>query len=1064
MKLHHRTTFSVLLPGLLLSGLVLTVGSTDVSASENETARAQQKFFEQHVRPMLIKHCYECHSEDKQKGALRVDAIGHLLAGGESGPAIVPGKPAESLLIEAVRYESYEMPPSGQLDDEKVRILEKWIEMGAPWPGQEAVATHKNAGEKITDEDRQFWSFQPLKNPQPPEVDPSWPHNEIDRFILRKLAANGLSPAAEADQLTLIRRLSFDLTGLPPTREQIDAFLADDSADAYEHLVDELLESPRYGEHWARFWLDLVRYAESDGFRKDDYRPDAWRYRDYVINSFNNDQPFDEFTREQIAGDEIDPTNPEALAATGFLRHGIYEYNQRDALTQWQDMLNDITDTVGDTFLGMGMGCARCHDHKFDPILQKDYYRLQAFFANLAMPYESPLATPAEIAAYQEQLAKWEAATADIRLKLNEMEQPKLEQFEHEMVMMFPEDVQEMWAKSDEQRTSYEKQICHLVELQVIDKQKTLANAFKGEEKKAWEALKKELAAFEDLKPKPLPTGLIVTDYGTDAPPTFIPSKERLGEIAPGFLTIFDPRVAHIEPMDDPIESTGRRTTLANWLTQDDHPLTTRVIVNRIWKEHFGAGIVDSPSDFGHLGESPSHPELLDWLAVNFVRNNWSLKWLHRNIVMSATYRQTSLRVDPQAQRLDPANRLLWRSNVRRLHAEEIRDAQLAVAGKLEHKVGGPGQTAASSKRRSIYTKVMRNSPDPLLAAFDFPDRMTSSPSRNVTTSPSQSLLLINGEWTLNRAREMAEQLENSGEQSLESKIRLAFEIALGRSPQETELQRLIEHAERVRSLEPPPANSSQPHVTTQVLEVHDSEVAPPVQLVEGSTLPTNQWTVQSTVLLKSLYPDATVRTIASHWDSHTSHPGWALGVTSTKSAYQPRNLILQFVGKNAAGERKYEVVPSNIHLKLNRPYQVTASVDLSDPTADGVLFVVKDLMTNKVRSAHVAHNVTQSEETSVPFVIGGRSQQQRHRWDGWIDEFRLLNSAISLEDIENDSWTPDPAAIVGSWTFDDRKHPARDTTHGLELVVQGQSNEPAPELVDLCHVLLNSNEFIYID
>lgn len=1043
---------------------IVSILSLDAQA-DDKTDREEIRFFEQNVRPLLVEHCYECHSDKKQKGDLRVDSIGELLAGGESGPSVEPHKPDESLLIEAVRYESYEMPPSGKLPDEKIAILEQWIKMGAPWPGQAHVAASRSENGKITDEDREFWSFQPLKDPEPPHLDNDhWSRNDIDRFVFRKLSDNEIAPAKEASKEKLVRRLYFDLIGLPPSPEQIDEFLSSESPTAYEELVDTLLASPRHGEHMARFWLDLVRYAESDGFRKDDYRPDAWRYRDYVIKSFNDDKPFDQFTREQIAGDEISPHDPEALTATGFLRHGIYEYNQRDAETQWQDMLNDITDTVSDTFLGMGMGCARCHDHKFDPILQKDYFRLQAFFANIAMPYDSPLVTHAQAVAFEKQQSIWEEAAHEIIARIHELEQPKLDSIERSLVKMFPEEIQEMYDKPDSEKTSYEKQISHLVYLQVIDKQKTVATKFKGVEKKEYESLKKELKKFDHLKPKLLPTGLAVTDYGSQAPPIFIPSKERLGEIAPGFMTIFDPKVALIEPMPANVDSTGRRTTLANWLTTERHPLTTRVIVNRIWKEHFGAGIVDSPSDFGHLGEEPTHPELLDWLAVRFVENDWSLKWLHREIVLSATYRQASLSESPQAEVLDPTNRLLWRSNVRRLTAEEIRDAQLAATGKLDLKMGGPGSTASSSKRRSIYTKFMRNSRDAFLDAFDLPDRMTSSPTRNVTTSPSQSLLLINGKWTLQRAEEMAKHVQGDGSASLESQLREATLIAWGHPPGEDALARMVEYIGKTEKIQEEDPDKISPKIGTQVLEVSDDPKSPPVQTLDNSNLPKNQFTIQATVFLRSLYPDATVRTIASHWDSSTTHPGWGLGVTSTKSAYKPRHLIMQFVGRDASGARKYEVVPSTIHLELNHPYTVTVSVDLAKPDKSGVLFVVKDLLSGEVQTSNIAHQVVASEEQDYPFMLGGRTNQKRHRWDGWLDEVQLLNVALTKEEILNQEFKPSNDSIVGNWNFDSQELPISDTIHQRALVVQGVKQSIPQSLVDICHILLNSNEFIYID
>src|SRR5262245_48146517 len=390
-----------------------------------EPSREQVEFFEKKVRPVLAEHCYKCHSEadKKHKGNLTLDSLAGMLKGGDSGAALVPGQPDKSLLVKAVTHQDADlkMPPQKKLAANQIADLREWVKGGAAWPG---TGTVKVRG-KITDEDRQWWAFQPVKaQPVPAVSDVGWSIHAMDRFIFARLQAEGLTPAPPADRGVLVRRVYFDLIGLPPTPAELDAVLNDTSTDWYEKLVDKLLASPRYGERWARHWLDLVRYAESDGYRIDEYRNEAWRYREYVINSFNNDKPYNRFVHEQLAGDEIDPDNPEAQAATGFLRLWIYEYNQRDVRTQWSIILDDITDVTGDVFLGLGMGCARCHDHKFDPILQKDYYRLQAFFASILPRDDLPLASPRQHTDYLSRLAAWEAQTATIRQQIDALEAP----------------------------------------------------------------------------------------------------------------------------------------------------------------------------------------------------------------------------------------------------------------------------------------------------------------------------------------------------------------------------------------------------------------------------------------------------------------------------------------------------------------------------------------------------------------------------------------------------------------------------------------------------------------
>jgi len=779
----HLKTLTV---ALVLAG-AWSVAATRLPAAETDPEAL--KFFEMKVRPILAENCFKCHGPAKQKGGLRLDSRPAALAGGENGPAVVPGRKDDSLLVDAIDYESLEMPPAGKLDAEKIAILTRWVELGAPWPASgpaETPTATVSAKIKITDEDRKFWSFQPVRVQAPPvAADDRWSRNPIDRFLLARLSAEGLTPAPEADRLTLIRRATFDLTGLPPTPEDVAAFVADTDARAFDRLIERLLASPRYGERWARHWLDLVRYAESDGYRADAYRPETWRYRDYVVAALNDDMPYDRFVTEQLAGDEVAPGDPTLMVATTFLRLGIYEHNQRDVMEQWHAIQNDLTDVTGDVFLGLGMGCARCHDHKFDSILQEDYYRLQAFFTPVLFRDDLPLSTSGPWRAYEEKQTAWEAATATIRSAIAAIERPYQEKAAQGALDKFPKETQAIFLKPESERTPLEEQIYYLIARQVVDEQEK--PKVKGEDKKRLDELAKQLAAFDRQKPEPLPTAFTVTDVGPTAPPTRIPGDRTGHEIAPGFLTLLDPAPAKVTRSPAAANSTGRRTALARWLTRPDNPLPSRVMVNRLWQYHFGRGLVATPSDFGRLGEPPSHPELLDWLAAEFVARGWSLKQMHRLIMTSAAYRQAALRPAPAVARVkDPENRLLWRMNTRRLEIEPIRDAMLSASGELNTTMGGPG-VAATEPRRAIYTKVMRNSREPLFDAFDAPDGSNTTPTRNVTITPTQSLMLINGGWTLARARALAGRLERLAGSDAAGRISLAYRLVFGRPPTESE-------------------------------------------------------------------------------------------------------------------------------------------------------------------------------------------------------------------------------------------------------------------------------------
>jgi hypothetical protein len=773
-----------------IAGL-LSVMSWVAAAWAGEPDPKAAAFFEKEVRPLLAENCYGCHGDDKQKGGLRLDSLEALLRGGDSGPALVPGKPGESLLIEAVHHDGLAMPPKGRLAEEKVRTLERWVELGAPWPNA-GHATTPGAPvirrSSLTDEDRAYWFFQPLAESGPPEIDDGgWSRNPIDRFILARLRAAGLTPSAEADPRTLIRRLTFDLTGLPPTPEEVEAFVHSKSPIAYEELVNRLLASPRFGERQARRWLDLVRYAESDGYRQDAYRPHAWPYRDYAIRSFNSDKPYDQFLREQIAGDEIDPSDPELRVAAGYYRLGTYEFNQRDVPGQWRAILDDVTDVTAEVVLGLGMGCARCHDHKFDPILQEDYYRLQAFFTPLYHRNDLTAARPEEAADRQVARAAWELATAPVRERIAELERPAREAAMRDAVAKFPPETQAILHKPEADRTPRERQLAELAFRQVTEEWTKIGEKLKGDAKAEWEAQRKRLAEWDAIRPPSFPGVMTVRDVGPVAPPTVIPGDRASRDIAPGMLAVLGPGLASMPTITPRPNSTGRRSALAEWMTRPDNPMTTRVMVNRLWQDHFGQGLVGTSSDFGRLGEPPTHPELLDWLARYFVEEGWSLKALHRLIVTSATYRQAAAGAASDApMTADPEVRLLWKMVPRRLEAEAIRDAMLAVSGELDPSGAGPA-VAAEKPRRTVYTRAIRNTRDELLEAFDAPDASLSTARRNTTVTPTQALLLVNGPWSLARASRFAARLSREHPDNIAAQVDRGFRLAFGRPPTDDE-------------------------------------------------------------------------------------------------------------------------------------------------------------------------------------------------------------------------------------------------------------------------------------
>jgi len=655
------------------------------------------------------------------------------------------------------------------------------------------------AADTFTQRQRDFWSFQKVKEQTPPAANgKAWVRTPIDNFILARLESKGITPGPPADRVTLLRRASFDLIGLPPTPEEVDAFLADRSPDAFSKVVERLLASPHYGERWGRHWLDLARFAESEGFKSDEPRPNAWRYRDYVIQSFNQDKPYNRFVEEQIAGDELWPGDPDARLATGFNRHYPDESNARNLQQRRQEILDDITDTTGAVFLGLTYGCARCHNHKFDPILQSDYYRLQAFFANTAANDNIPVLPADKLAEYRRRKAVWEEKTSDIRAKIAALLEPAKQAYIKTYFDKYPPEIQAMILKPAAQRSPFEWQMFAKAKPYLDQSDADAAKQLKKDDKLQYDALKAELAMFDDLNPGDLPEGMGMVDLSRDAPATHILGggvyDKPLAEVQPGFLTLLDPAPAKCSPPAG-LESTGRRTALAKWLTDPANPLTARVMVNRVWHYHFGRGIVGTPSDFGVMGERPSHPELLDWLTSEFIRSGWSIKHLHRLILNSSTY-QESAGFRKDAADADPDNRLLWAFPRQRLDGEVIRDSSLLVSGLLNPQTGGPSvypelpegmisprggwklSSPADRNRRSVYIFAKRNSRYPMLEAFDMPDTHESCSRRSVTTTAPQALAMLNDKVTLEWAQAFAARAL-----AAKDPVDRAFHLAYSRSP-----------------------------------------------------------------------------------------------------------------------------------------------------------------------------------------------------------------------------------------------------------------------------------------
>ncbi len=745
-------------------------------------------FFRKRIAPVLAGRCFACHSAgaEKLKGGLLLDTAQGLSKGGHSGRAIVPGEPDKSLLIQAVRGADPEflMPPKGKGALSKVEIadLEAWVRMGAPDPRGKSEAKWE-----VKDED--IWAFKPLRRPTVPAL----AEYTVDAFLLRTLAEKNLRPSTPADPATLLRRATYDLTGLPPAPEELDAFARNASPDAFARAVDRLLASPRYGEQAARHWLDVVRYADTAGFSNDFDRPGAWRYRDYVIRSFNADKPFDRFIREQIAGDELDPADPEMLIAVGFLRMGPWEQTGMSvAAVTRQFWLDDVAHATVAAFQGLTLRCARCHDHKFDPIPTRDYYRVQAVFAATHFAErDAPFLTSENTS----DLGTLRART-ERRLKekgYREVGPPS----EDPLIRKSLEKV----GKKRQEHLQRELQRCDPLALSVYN---GASNSYSSNR------LLNRMPARRD---GPVADVHVLRGGALESPGD---------KVAPGVVS----SVAGAAARAIPESADGRRLALADWFASPDNPLTARVIVNRVWQQHFaGKGIVATPNNLGKMGNRPTHPELLDWLAAWFIDNGWSVKKLHRLVMTSAAYRRSAAPADPGGQaRVDPANDLLAHFPARRLAAEEIRDSMLALSGELAAAAGGPGvfpeinlevahqprhvmggpapayqpsPRPEERNRRTIYCFRTRTLADPMLEVFNQPGSDSSCERRDETTVPTQVFALFNGQFVHDRALALARRLEGLSADPA-ARVDLAFRLAYGRAASDPERRRALDHVARM--------------------------------------------------------------------------------------------------------------------------------------------------------------------------------------------------------------------------------------------------------------------------
>ena len=827
------------LKAIATAGLIALLSSGFKAFAAEADVAARLVSYDEDIKPVLEMHCLKCHGSEKQKGGLRLDHKADAFKGGDSGErAIVPGHSSQSHLFRLVasKKDDERMPPKGEgLSAQKIALLQRWIDTGAEWPESGTNATRVVRSEmKVSDTDRQHWSFLPLRKVLPPSVtDKGWARTPVDLFILHAQEDRMILPSASADARTLVRRIYLDLIGLPPTPKEMARWRVriDESPEAARELVDELLASPHYGERWARHWLDVARYADSNGMESDNDRPNAYRYRDFVIRALNEDLPYHTFIRWQLAGDEIEPEKPDAIAATGFIAAGVTaalpaNLMEEEKRRERANELDDMIATTGQAMLGLTLGCARCHDHKYDPLPTRDYYRLMRIF-NSGDRTEVPLASPAEVKAHKAAVAAWkkesDAAVKERDGWLEQARRPVVDKVRSERIAKLKITDEEKQLLTERRDESAAKKLADRFKKELKIEDSDYVAALPASERARWKDLDGLVQKIAGRKPSDLPKALAFADFAPEPRESwffergnFMARREKMDL---GFLTVLMTgmtaedywKVARDSKLRD--DSTQQRRALADWMTDTEHgagTLLARVMVNRVWQHHFGEGLVRTVSDFGARGETPTHPELLEWLTGEFIRSGWSVKHLHRLMVNSATYQQASA-FDERKAASDPENRLLWHRRPLRLESETLRDSMLAVAGTLNPAVFGPGfkppipaealqarnvkdpypgdaKDTPETRRRTIYMFHKRVAQYPLMQAFDAPDAQQSCGRRMNTTVAPQALSLLNDPFVRLRAEELAGRIQVSAGAGADDPIQLAFQLSLSRPPSSEEL------------------------------------------------------------------------------------------------------------------------------------------------------------------------------------------------------------------------------------------------------------------------------------